>query len=130
LDLINILSLSFFYLQSLKLFVLKFFELKKVKEGKAGTMGPYTGRPNKVQYFYRLATSGNILKSKARGASALLPPVSPCTWQTFVSIFDMYGRPRGISTRYSSIDAKDREHARSFFFRIKQDRAIQEMAKN
>jgi len=41
----------------------------------------------------------------------LLPPVSPCTWQTFVPIFDIYGRSCGVSILCSSIDAEDREHA-------------------
>ena len=35
--------------------------------------GPYTGRPNKAQYFSVTATNGNILESEARGAVALLP---------------------------------------------------------
>lgn len=34
---------------------------------------PYTGRPNKVQYFCVTAPNGNILEFEVRGAVALLP---------------------------------------------------------
>lgn len=45
--------------------------------------GPYTGRPNKVQYFCFVAANGNILEAEARGAPALLPPVSSVSLANF-----------------------------------------------
>lgn len=45
--------------------------------------GPYTGRPNKVQYFCFVAANGNILEAEAWGAPALLPPVSSVSLANF-----------------------------------------------
>mgnify|MGYP004590725525 CR=1 FL=1 len=58
--------------------------------------GPYTGRPNKVQYFCFAAANGNILEPEARGALALLPPVSFVSLANFCPDLPIYAE--GLAT--------------------------------